>query len=404
MNTDQCYYQERIILPPIQSLVNRIAGANEVRPPQLVPRSCDVLDAGQKTYFQSVRGVFDRSFMDTNRSIPSMYPPPPPPPPTINVPVYGVRYHNTVPPTTTYTAYPPQPQNRPPATLYSSPSTTQSSPIKHEYPMSRTSTPVTTACNCTTNSTPHPVSTIAPPPFQPSFKARPPFLSSNYKFSLRLTPVKSQPDNSINQLHNKLNSLSTVAMALATEGNVPAITPDSLTTAEASRRNSNEKAKSKVNKKIAQVSFNDQTPALLVTIPKVINKEFVQVVQQKNKPTESERPTTNDSNNTGSGNEAHTHNNGGSAKSTIRKRKAKPGKVSKSGKNRNIYGHCLHCGQEETPEWRNGPVGKATLCNACGLFFKKLKRHFGNESVAIQYMQHRCLVNSEDRTMPKNNE
>jgi len=32
---------------------------------------------------------------------------------------------------------------------------------------------------------------------------------------------------------------------------------------------------------------------------------------------------------------------------------------------------CTHCGTNKTPEWRRGPTGPATLCNACGLKFTK---------------------------------
>ncbi|KAL6952885.1 hypothetical protein U1Q18_026940 [Sarracenia purpurea var. burkii] len=28
---------------------------------------------------------------------------------------------------------------------------------------------------------------------------------------------------------------------------------------------------------------------------------------------------------------------------------------------------CLHCGSEKTPQWRTGPLGPKTLCNACGV-------------------------------------
>ncbi|XP_050941395.1 GATA transcription factor 1 isoform X2 [Cucumis melo] len=31
---------------------------------------------------------------------------------------------------------------------------------------------------------------------------------------------------------------------------------------------------------------------------------------------------------------------------------------------------CLHCGAEKTPQWRAGPFGPKTLCNACGVRFK----------------------------------
>ncbi|KAI3572923.1 hypothetical protein IWW34DRAFT_707967 [Fusarium oxysporum f. sp. albedinis] len=37
-------------------------------------------------------------------------------------------------------------------------------------------------------------------------------------------------------------------------------------------------------------------------------------------------------------------------------------------------GRCHKCGRTQTPEWRRGPDGKRTLCNACGLHYAKLKR------------------------------
>lgn len=33
---------------------------------------------------------------------------------------------------------------------------------------------------------------------------------------------------------------------------------------------------------------------------------------------------------------------------------------------------CLGCGATETPEWRRGPLGPRTLCNACVRFWKIL--------------------------------
>nr|TKW07382.1 hypothetical protein SEVIR_7G302700v2 [Setaria viridis] len=32
---------------------------------------------------------------------------------------------------------------------------------------------------------------------------------------------------------------------------------------------------------------------------------------------------------------------------------------------------CVHCGSSETPQWREGPEGPATLCNACGLRYRQ---------------------------------
>ena len=32
---------------------------------------------------------------------------------------------------------------------------------------------------------------------------------------------------------------------------------------------------------------------------------------------------------------------------------------------------CLNCGCHQTPQWRCGPLGPRTLCNACGVRYKK---------------------------------
>ncbi|KAL3230498.1 GATA zinc finger [Nakaseomyces bracarensis] len=398
MISDPYQFPQRIVLPPIQSLFNNDGGVNGIRPRPLVPRSYEILDSSPTAYFQSVR-TFDRSFIDTNRSIPMMYPPPP-----INIPSYGIHYHNIVPPTTNYYQLPPPPQNPDPITFNSSPQpTTYTTPMKNTSPLTRITTPATTAVTYN-GCTPYKPDVITTPQQASDCKVETPKLVSDYKFALNLTPAKSsQLKDQSGKGDSKLHSLTTVAMALASQSKQELI-PNSLEELKFSKINGYQaKTKKHVFKNmVTKVKFDNHPPSLLpVTIPKLINKEFVQVIQTPQCLTVSERPATGESKSTCN---ADNSQDNGSTKTTVRKRKVKPGKVSKSGKNRNIYGHCLHCGQEDTPEWRNGPQGKATLCNACGLFFKKLKKHFGNETIAIQYMQHRCLVDSEDRTMPKHNE
>lgn len=39
---------------------------------------------------------------------------------------------------------------------------------------------------------------------------------------------------------------------------------------------------------------------------------------------------------------------------------------------------CHECGTTETPEWRRGPDGARTLCNACGLYHAKLAKKWGS--------------------------
>lgn len=43
---------------------------------------------------------------------------------------------------------------------------------------------------------------------------------------------------------------------------------------------------------------------------------------------------------------------------------------------------CMQCGSGNTPEWRKGPENAPTLCNACGLFHKKLVKKLGEKGAA----------------------
>lgn len=43
-----------------------------------------------------------------------------------------------------------------------------------------------------------------------------------------------------------------------------------------------------------------------------------------------------------------------------------PMKQSERGSSR----RCSHCGVQKTPQWRAGPMGPKTLCNACGVRYK----------------------------------
>lgn len=53
----------------------------------------------------------------------------------------------------------------------------------------------------------------------------------------------------------------------------------------------------------------------------------------------------------------------------------KPKRSSPAEKSRIAAGvqaprRCSHCGVQKTPQWRTGPLGAKTLCNACGVRFK----------------------------------
>ncbi|KAI5418518.1 GATA transcription factor 5 [Lathyrus oleraceus] len=40
------------------------------------------------------------------------------------------------------------------------------------------------------------------------------------------------------------------------------------------------------------------------------------------------------------------------------------------GEGRGVLRRCSHCGVQKTPQWRTGPAGPKTLCNACGVRYK----------------------------------
>ncbi|DAA76513.1 TPA_exp: GATA-type sexual development transcription factor NsdD [Trichophyton benhamiae CBS 112371] len=68
-----------------------------------------------------------------------------------------------------------------------------------------------------------------------------------------------------------------------------------------------------------------------------------------------------------SGNNTHIMN--GSSLEKKRRKAAPPGR-------------CHSCNRAETPEWRRGPDGARTLCNACGLHYAKLTRKQGMNKTA----------------------
>ncbi|CAO3669729.1 unnamed protein product [Rhizopus microsporus] len=64
---------------------------------------------------------------------------------------------------------------------------------------------------------------------------------------------------------------------------------------------------------------------------------------------------------------------------------------------RNMIGQrCHSCNTTETPEWRRGPDGARTLCNACGLHYSKLLR---KGSLTVQ--THSYLLDSQSAEMKK---
>lgn len=54
---------------------------------------------------------------------------------------------------------------------------------------------------------------------------------------------------------------------------------------------------------------------------------------------------------------------------------------------------CTQCGSTQTPEWRSGPSGSRTLCNACGLFYSKLVKKLGVASACDCLKKRKRTVN-----------
>lgn len=61
---------------------------------------------------------------------------------------------------------------------------------------------------------------------------------------------------------------------------------------------------------------------------------------------------------------------------------------------------CNHCESIETPEWRRGPDGSRTLCNACGLFYSKLTKRYGTENAMVIMKSRKSEGLISDRTIP----
>ncbi|KAI5955824.1 hypothetical protein KGF54_001326 [Candida jiufengensis] len=58
---------------------------------------------------------------------------------------------------------------------------------------------------------------------------------------------------------------------------------------------------------------------------------------------------------------------------------------------------CHRCGTTETPEWRRGPKGVRTLCNACGLYHAKLVKRKGALLAAEEVLNNRVTKGKNGR-------
>ncbi|GLJ09232.1 hypothetical protein SUGI_0104290 [Cryptomeria japonica] len=53
-----------------------------------------------------------------------------------------------------------------------------------------------------------------------------------------------------------------------------------------------------------------------------------------------------------------------------RRKRSKRRGVEKAKSKRATIRRCMHCATHKTPQWRQGPMGPKTLCNACGVRYR----------------------------------
>lgn len=74
--------------------------------------------------------------------------------------------------------------------------------------------------------------------------------------------------------------------------------------------------------------------------------------------------------------------------------------AKKRGRKKKSDTICSHCQLTQTPEWRRGPDGSRTLCNACGLFYLKLTKKFGFEDANMIFAYKKRHNEVQDRIVP----
>ncbi|KAL9559854.1 hypothetical protein MBANPS3_000234 [Mucor bainieri] len=77
------------------------------------------------------------------------------------------------------------------------------------------------------------------------------------------------------------------------------------------------------------------------------------------------------------------------------------GRLRKRGKRPVFQGRCHSCNISETPEWRRGPDGARTLCNACGLHYAKLAKKKNADKQLQDDVKKETLESDRDDTSMK---
>ncbi|KAG0204776.1 hypothetical protein BGX28_003393 [Mortierella sp. GBA30] len=75
-----------------------------------------------------------------------------------------------------------------------------------------------------------------------------------------------------------------------------------------------------------------------------------------------------------------------------------PQKYRKRAKRTHPPGRCLSCHTSDTPEWRRGPDGARTLCNACGLHYAKLLKRQNQQLQKQKQQEHQNDADSKNNS------
>lgn len=73
---------------------------------------------------------------------------------------------------------------------------------------------------------------------------------------------------------------------------------------------------------------------------------------------------------------------------------------SSKGRGRKPKTHCHQCGLTSTPEWRRGPTGSRSLCNACGIYYMKLLRRFTEDQANSIFVFKKNTNTISERIIP----
>ncbi|KAI3446172.1 hypothetical protein Pfo_002837 [Paulownia fortunei] len=79
--------------------------------------------------------------------------------------------------------------------------------------------------------------------------------------------------------------------------------------------------------------------------------------------------------------------------SSVEKPPAKKQKRKPEAESGSVSGRrCTHCQVQKTPQWRTGPLGPKTLCNACGVRFKSGRLFPSTDQLLARLFRMKCIL------------